>query len=236
MSAPWIVHQYPPSPYCERLRRVLVRLDLPFELRDYLPLSPEARQELRAFADRIGHNQMPVLQRGEEYLGDSFLITERLLTEYPDRAERLYPADPARRAVVYAFERAAESSWLRPEGQHLTAEYQAMKGEAHARRIVDNELRGRESVLAAFDRAVATQPFLTGEAYTMADIAVVSHMNSRVAIAEFAAQAAEAGVQVPFDLELWPRWELDGARYPHLRAWFDRCNAPEYTTSPASVS
>ncbi len=236
MSAPWIVHQYPPSPYCEKLRRVLVRLELPFELHDYMPLNEEARQEVRAFADRVQHNQMPVLERDGEFLGDSFLITQQLLREYPDRAERIYPADPTARAVVHAFELTGEAWWLRPEGQHLTAEYQEMKGADHAARIVRNDLATRDIVLETWDAALAEHTFLTGENYNMADISVVSHMNSRIAIAAFAASAAEAGMQIPFDTEQWPLWDVDGDRYPNLRRWFDTCNAAEYLESAAAVS
>jgi len=229
MAGSWIVHQYAPSPYCERLRRVLVQLELPFEVKDYLPVSDEARRELRAFADRVGHNQMPVLERDGSYYGDSFRITEMLLQEYPDRAGRIYPGDPVHRAIVHAFVLSSEAWWLRPEGTHGTADYKRAKGAEHVQRILATDYHRRDALLHDWDAALAVQPFLTGDAYNMADIAVASGLNTRINIAKFAKQARESGMKTPFDPELWPLWDVDGARYRNLRRWFDECNTPRYT-------
>ncbi len=231
MSTPWIVHQYSLSPNTERLRRVLVRLELPFEVQDYLPFSPEEREKIAALVKRSGHNQMPVLERDGTYYGDSLAVTEMLLAEYPDRAERLLPADPAQAAVVHAYLLAGDSGFLRPEAKFLTADYRKNKGEEHAQKIVQFAHQRRTWVFAAWERALENQPFLAGDDYTLADIGVVPFINARIAIPQFAKRMADQGSQSPFDLELWSEWDLDANTYPNLRAWVDRCNAPEFTES-----
>ena len=235
MPAPMIVHQYAPSPHCEKLRRVLVRLEIPFTVKDYLPLSDEERATIRELADRAQHNQMPVLERDGQLYGDSFLITQMLLQEYPERAERIYPADPVQRTIVYGFETSADGWWLRPEGQHLTPEYCEMKGPEHAARIVAKDRRRRDIVLHTWNEALERQAFLTGDSYNMADIAVISHLNANLTIAKFVQSATEAGMQIPFDRDLWPVWEIDAAEYPALRRWHDACNAPEFTDSAVAA-
>ena len=231
MSTPWIVHQYSLSPNAERLRRVLVRLDLPFELEDYLPFTAEERERIAALVQRGGHNQMPVLERDGQYYGDSLAVTEMLLAEYPDRAERLLPADPAHAAAVHAFMLAGDNGFLRPEAKFLSADYKKNKGEDHAQKIVQFGHQRRDWALAAWERALAVQPFLAGTEYSLADIGVIPYLNARIAIPRLAKQMAEQGIKTPFDPELWPEWDLDAAVYPNLRAWAERCNAAEYTES-----
>lgn len=236
MSGRAIVHQFPPSPYAEILRRVLVQLEIPFDVRDYLPVTAEQEAELHALQARAHHAQLPILERHGEFYGDSFLITKMLVEEQPALAARIYPPDPVTRAVVSAFQTSADGWWLRPEGQHFTEEYRAMKGEAEAARILAKDHQMRHIVLTTWDAMLAQRPFLAGEAYTMADIAVVSHLNANISIAKFVHSAVEEGIEVPFDVELWPRWELDPEAYPHLRRWFDRCNAREFTESPVPAT
>ena len=236
MSTPWIIHQYAPSPNCERLRRVLVRLDLPFETKDYMPISDEARAEVRAFAERAQHNQMPVLERDGKLLSDSIVITEQLLREYPDRAHRVVPADPALAAQAHGFLLASEAGWLRPEASHYTPEYRERKGEEYVTRILANDHQRREWHLRALDATLADHPFLVGDKYSLGDIAMASVMNARINVARFAQSLAESGTPSPFAPEQWPLWDLDGDTYPHLRAWFDTCNAPEFTESVVAAA
>lgn len=235
MSTPWIVHQYAPSPNCERLRRVLVRLELPFVVKDYMPFSPEQRAERDAFAQRAGHNQMPVLERDGRYMHDSILTTQALCAEFPDRAHRVFPAAPGVAAQAHAWLLASEASWLRPEREHWTAEYRKTKGEAFARQIVVNDHQRREFHLTAMEAALAEQPFLTGEEYSMGDIGMMSVLNARINLPRMLHSLREAGQEIPFDLVLWPLWDLDGDRYPHVRAWYERCNQPEFTESQVTA-
>lgn len=236
MSTPWIVHQYALSPNAERLRRVLVRLELPFEVEDYLPFDAEGRAKVAALVERAGHNQMPVLERDGAYFGDSLAITEMLLEEYPERAERLIPADPAQAAAVHAYMLAGDSGFLRPEGKFLTDDYRQRKGEAHVEKIINFAHQRGAWALSAWDRALAHQPFLAGEAYSLADIGVVPYITARIAIPQLIEQAVAAGMPTPFNPEQWPAWDLDAATYPHLRAWFDRCNTAEYTESRVAAA
>lgn len=231
MSKPWIIHQYAPSPNCERLRRVLVRLDLPFELQDYLPFSPEEREKISALVERSGHNQMPVLEVDGKYYGDSLAITRWLLENYPDRATRLMPADKVQAAAVHAYMLAGDGNYLRPEVSYLTADFRAHKGDDHAQKILAIAHQRRDWALGAWDAVLADRAFLVGEDYSLADIGVVSYVNSRIAIPQMAKALAEQGIKSPFSLEMWPEWDLDGATYPNLRTWLDRCNATEFTES-----
>lgn len=236
MSTPWIVHQYDLSPNAERLRRVLVRLDLPFEIRSYVPFSAEGQAEVKDLVARSGHNQIPVLERDGAYFGDSLAITAMLVEEYPDRAELLYPGGPGQVAAAHAFVLAGDSGFFRPAGKFLTAEFQERKGADHAAKILAFGEQRRDGVLHAWDAALATQPFLLGEAYSMADIGVAPYLNATIQLPKLIHAMAAQGTKLPFDPEQWPEWDVNGATYPHLRGWLDRCNAAEYTDSRVAAA
>ena len=168
MSKPWIVHQYGLSPNVERLKRALIRLELPFEDEDYMPFDAAGRAKVAAFVEQAGHNQMPVLERDDLYYGDSLKIIHMLMAEYPDRAVRLYPADPIKAAVVHAFVLAGDNGFLRPEGKFLTDAYKQQKGEAHAAKItaIGNE---RDRVYVSSSARVHTFSAATNRVYTIGD-------------------------------------------------------------------
>lgn len=221
-----IVHQYALSPYCEKLRRVLKALEIPFEVRDYMPISPEDRAAQAELVEKSGHNQMPVLERDGTYTADSFLITKALLEEFPDRAERIYPADVAQRALCYTIEFAAESVFT-PEGRYNTAEYKARKGEDHAEKIIEIAVERRDEILKTWDAMLAEQPYFLGDKETIADMSVVSHLNAKIKVPVVFRQLKEAG-HLPdgFDLSNFPLYELDpGLKSMH--AWCDRMKATE---------
>ena len=236
MSTPWIVHQYAPSPNAERLRRVLVRLELPFEVEDYLPFDAEGRARVAELVEKSGHNQIPVLERDGQFYGDSLAITEMLLQEYPDKVELLYPANPTQAAAVHAYVTAGDAGLFRPEGKFLTADFVQRKGEDHAAKILRFGHARREATLAAWDHALLHHPFLVGDAYTMADIGVVPYLNATIALPKLIHAMAEQGIQTPFVPEQWPLWDIDVSVYPQLSAWIDHCNAPEFTESGVAAA
>ncbi|HEV7734283.1 MAG TPA: glutathione S-transferase family protein [Candidatus Binatia bacterium] len=166
-----------PSPWSERLRWVLELKGVPYRRTPYVPLAGQDEHK-----GRTGIATAPVLIADEEIVGDSDRAVDWLEARHPSPA--LLPDDPRRRAQVRAWELYA-TEVLAPAGRLLMigrlkamnvqpiADYFATKyhwDEAEEGRV--GQLLG--TALPELAAAVATSPYLVGDAFTRADLTLAA--------------------------------------------------------------
>ncbi len=138
-------------PYCARVRIVLAEKGIEYET---VEIDLDDRPAWIYEKNPLG--KVPVLEDGEFVLPESAVVNEYLEERYPEPA--LWPDDPAERGLgrllVFRFEQ-------------LSKPYYALRrGDEGARERLDQALAGLDALLEA-------QPFLSGRAYGLADIAYV---------------------------------------------------------------
>jgi glutathione S-transferase len=138
-------------PYCARVRIALVEKRLEY---DVVEVDLDDRPAWIYEKNPLG--RVPVLEEGEFILPESAVINEYLEERWPEPA--LWPADPAERALgrllVHRFD-------------ELSRAYYAL------RREEDGAAERFDEQLAALARRLEAQPFLSGRAFGLADIAYV---------------------------------------------------------------
>jgi len=147
-----------------------------------------------AFLAKNSFGQVPVLEDGALTLSDSNAILVYLAERY-DEARRYWPLDPVRRARV--------QRWLSVAAGQLSA------GPAAARLVrvfnapIDHALAVRKAhdLFTVLEKELIAQPFLVGEAPTLADIALYT----------YTAHAPEGDVSLE--------------AYPAIRQWLSRIEA-----------
>ena len=164
-------------PYCARIRIVLAEKRVEYET---VVIDLDDRPAWIYQKNAAG--RVPVLEDDAFVLAESAVIAEYLNERYPDPP--LLPPDPGDRALarllVFRFD-------------DLSRPYYALRrGEGDARRHFDRELRKVDGVLAS-------QPFLTGSEFGLADVAYV-----------------------PWVLRARDRMDVDLDAFPSLHAWVDR--------------
>jgi glutathione S-transferase len=138
-------------PYCARTRIVLAEKGVEYET---VVIDLDDRPAWIYEKNPLG--RVPVLEEDTFVLAESAVIDEYLNERYPEPP--LLPADAGERAL-------ARMSIFRFD--ELSRPYYALRrGEDGARERLDAEL-------AKLDRLLASQPFLTGREYGLADIAYV---------------------------------------------------------------
>jgi glutathione S-transferase len=164
-------------PYCARVRILLAEKGVPYD-----PVEIDLDDRPAWIYTRNPTGRVPVLEEDEGLvLPESRVIMEYLEERFPEPP--LLPADPAERALVrLRFERFSDLS---------DPYYDALRGRAS-----DEELR---AALARLDAELEAQPFLSGYAYGLADIAYV-----------------------PWILRAETRLGIDLAGFPLLAAWRKR--------------
>jgi glutathione S-transferase len=138
-------------PYCARVRIVLAEKGL-----EYDPVVVDLDDRPAWIYEKNPLGRVPVLEEDTFVLAESAVIDEYLNERYPEPP--LLPDDPAERAlarmIVFRFDA-------------LSRPYYALRrGDGAARERLDSELGKLDSTLEA-------QPFLTGRAFGLADIAYV---------------------------------------------------------------
>ncbi len=185
------LHRFALSGHAHRAELFLSLLGLPFERVD-VDLANKAHKT-PAFLAMNPFGQVPVLQDGDVTLADSNAILVYLAMKYG--GEAWLPRDPAGAARVQRWlSVAAGLLAFGPAAARLVALFKApfnlseVSARAHA-------------LFAVIEAELAAAPFITGQAPTIADVALYS----------YTAHAPEGGIA------------LDA--YPRLRAWLKRIEA-----------
>lgn len=170
-------------PYCARVRVVLDEKGVEWEA-----VAIDLADRPAWLYEKNPAGKVPVLEEDGLVLPESSVIMEYLDERYPEPA--LLPADPAERAIARV--------WIELFEKHFADHYYAL-------RRGDEDARSRlESSLGGLDRALGAQPFLTGRAFGLADVAYL-----------------------PWILRLPAIVGVELAPYPALSAWVERlCGRP----------
>jgi stringent starvation protein A len=164
-------------PYCARVRIVLAEKGVEYET---VVVDLDDRPAWIYEKNPLG--RVPVLEEDTFVLAESAVIDEYLEERYPEPS--LLPVDPAARALarmrIFRFD-------------ELSRPYYAVRrGEEGARDRLDAQLAHLDALLSA-------QPFLTGPAFGLADVAYV-----------------------PWILRARDRMDVDVARFAALTDWLER--------------
>lgn len=191
------------SGHCHRVELMLSLLGLPFEAID-VAFGP-AGTRTPEFMARNAFGQVPVIEDGDLTLPDSNAILVYLCRRY-DASGRWYPDDPA---IAGRTQR-----WLSVAARQLAeGPASARVANLFGREIDRTRVHGiANDLFRIVDAELATSPFLTGDAPTVADIAHYS----------YTAHAPEG------DVSLDP--------YLNIRAWLARIEAlPGFVPMPRSA-
>lgn len=194
-AAPLILHEYPASGNCYKIRLTAALLGIALERRGYDILAGETRTP--AFLTQVNANgRIPVLQ-----VGDRFLPESNAACFYLAEGSRLVPDDAFARADMlhwmfweqYNHEPniATLRFWLAFVGQERLSEAQ--------RAQIEGKRQSGEAALALMNRHLAMNAWFLGGRISLADIALCAYT-----------QVAEEG----------GAFEL--AKYPNVVAWLAR--------------
>lgn len=145
------LYDAPRCPYCARTRIVLAEKELEFET-----VTVDLDDRPAWIYEKNPAGRVPVLEEDGLVLPESAVINEYLEERYPE--PRLLPADAAERALARV---------LIHRHDDFTSPYYAL------RRGQDGAGERFERALASLDGVLEAQPWLTGRAYGLADIAYV---------------------------------------------------------------
>jgi len=190
-TTPIRLHRFALSGHAHRVQLMLSLLGVPHEIVEVdLPRGEHKQPE---FLAKNPFGQVPVIEDGALTLADSNAILVYLASRY-DASGRWLPRTPEGAAQV--------QRWLSVAAGQLAA------GPGQARvEVLFNRARSPQChevakrLFGLMDAHLAAQPFLTGEAPTIADVAMYT----------YSAHAPEGGVSL--------------APYPNLRAWLGRIEA-----------
>jgi glutathione S-transferase len=145
------LYDAPRCPYCARVRIVLAEKDVPYET-----VVIDLADRPGWLYDKNPAGKVPVLEEHDWCLPESAVIDEYLDERFPDPP--LLPADPAARAAarLLVFR---HDDFSRPH-------YAFRRGEPGAAAELS-------AALARLDSVLLSQPFLTGSAFGLADVAYV---------------------------------------------------------------
>ncbi len=166
-----ILHEYAPSGNCYKIRLTAAHLAVALERRQYDILAGETRTP--EFLARVNANgRIPVLQ-----IGDRFLPESNAACWYLAEGSALIPQDRLGRADMlrwmfweqYNHEPniATTRFWLAFVGEAALSD--AQRAQLPAKRA------GGEAALALMDQQLARTPYLCGDAFTLADIALYAY-------------------------------------------------------------
>jgi glutathione S-transferase len=192
-----LLHEYPPSGNCYKIRLTAALLGRPLERRGYDILKGETRTP--AFLAEVNANgRIPVLQEGDRFLPES-----NAACWYLAEGSALIPAD--------RFDRADMLRWMFFEQYNHEPNVATLRfwlafiGEADLSEAQRGQIAGRraagEAALALMDDHLARRDWFVGTQASLADIALYAYTHV----------AGEGG----FDL----------AATPHVARWIDRVAA-----------
>ncbi|KYF64424.1 glutathione S-transferase [Sorangium cellulosum] len=188
-ASPIRLYRHPLSGHSHRVELFLSLLRLPFEridvdLRNGAQRTPE-------FLRKNPFGQVPVIEDGDVTLADSNAILVYLALRY-DPSGRWLPRDPVAAAHVERWLSVAAGRLFAGPGTARLANVFGLKVDREQAKGIAVQL------LTVLDQHLATQPFLAGDAPTIADVAIYT----------YTAHAPEGGVS------------LDP--HAHVRAWLAR--------------
>jgi glutathione S-transferase len=163
-------------PYCARARIALAEKDVEHEV-----IEIDLSDRPAWIYEKNETGRVPVIEEDAWILPESSVILEYLEERYPEPP--LLPADPA--------DRAAARLWIFRHDD-FTKPYYAL------RREEDGAAARFDEQLAKLDAALQRQPWLTGAAFGLADIAYV-----------------------PWVLRARDRLGLELEQFPHVREWLE---------------
>lgn len=192
-----VLHEYPASGNCYKIRLTAAHLGIPLERRAYDILKGETRTP--AFLASVNANgRIPVLQDGGRFLPESNAACFYLADGSP-----LIPADRWDRADMLRW-----MFWEQYQHEPTIATVRfwlAYLGEAamtsEQRALLPAKRASGEAALALMDEHLATRRYFVGERFSLADIALYAYTHV----------APEGG----FDL----------SAFPAVRRWLDRVAA-----------
>ncbi|TMJ18719.1 MAG: glutathione S-transferase family protein [Alphaproteobacteria bacterium] len=171
MSEPLILHEYPPSGNCYKIRLTAALLGLPIERRFYDIMKGETRTP--QFLTEVNPNgRIPVLQIGKRFLPES-----NAACFYLAEGSALVPADP--------FDRADMLRWMFWEQYNHEPNVATLRfwhgwvGEENwsdLQRAQEPAKRAAgEAALALMDAHLAGRPWFVGDSVTLADVALYAY-------------------------------------------------------------
>ena len=163
-------------PYCARVRIVLAEKEIEYET-----IEIDLSDRPAWIYEKNSTGRVPVVEEYGRLLPESAVIMEYLEERYPEPV--LWPADPA--------ERALGRLWLDRFDDRLGDAYYALRRGEGPERL--------DEKLADLDRALETQPYLTGRDYGLADIGYA-----------------------PWILRARDMLDVDLERFTDLSDWFER--------------
>lgn len=167
---PLTLHAMASSGNCYKVELLLAQLALPFSLIEINILRGESRTA--AFLARNPNGRVPVLELGDgRYLAESNAILV-YLADHP--ASPMLPADRFARAKIFEwlfFEQYSHEPFIATNRYWL---HLLKQPERHQAQIDANHPRG-VAALQVMETALAEQPFLTGDRYSIADIALYAY-------------------------------------------------------------
>lgn len=218
------LHDRPGFPNPSRIRIVLAAKGLESQV-EFVPVDLIAAEHKQpAFLARNPSGVLPVLE-----LDDGTFISEcTAITEYLDNLDGrplLTGTTPREKALIHMMQRRAEAFVLDPTGLYfhhatpgLGAALQAFKSPAWPGRTDMGQRdgdRAREG-LRYFDGLLANQPYVAGEAFSMADATLFAGLNF-----------AEAAGIVPEGLGSLRAWQQKVLTHPWVRDRSGRDFLPE---------
>lgn len=176
------IYDRPGFPNPTRIRIVLAEKGLDSKV-EFIPVDLMAAEHKQpAFLAKNPSGVLPVLE-----LDDGTLISEcTAITEYLDNLDgdpKLTGRTPKEKALIHMMQRRAEAYVLDPVGEffhHATpglgAALQAFKSPEWAGRTDMGQRQGEKAKdgLKYFDRILSKQPYLAGDAFSMADITLLA--------------------------------------------------------------
>jgi glutathione S-transferase len=206
MTGARILHEYPPSGNCYKIRLTAALLGIAIERRFYDIMKGETRTP-EFLAEVNANGRIPVLQIGERFLPES-----NAACFYLAEGSALVPAD--------AFERADMLRWMFWEQYSHEPNVATLRfwygwvGEANLseaqRAMLPAKRAAGEAALALMDEHLAARDYFVGEGLSLADIALYAYTHV----------AEEGGYQL--------------GDYPAVQAWLARVAAtPGYVAIDA---
>ena len=194
MSEALILHEYPPSGNCYKIRLTAALLGIPIERRFYDIMKGETRTP-EFLANVNGNGRIPVLQ-----IGDRFLPESNAACFYLAEGSALVPAD--------SFDRADMLRWMFWEQYNHEPNVATLRfwtgwvgldnlSEAQ-RAMLPGKRAAGEAALKLMDEHLGRQSYFVGKSLTLADIALYAYTHV----------AEEGGYRL--------------GDYPALAAWLDR--------------
>jgi glutathione S-transferase len=209
------VHDFPASPNAARVRIALAEKGLGTQV-EFVPVNlPGAEHKQETFLKLNPLGTIPVLE-----LDDGTAISEcTAITEYLDNLDGkpvLTGRTPREKGVIHMMQKRAESELIDPVGNYFHHATPGLGPVLQAYKSPDWAGRGewgtrqRDQAIAGmryFDSVLQQQPYVAGDAFSMADITVWAGLG----FADF------AGIAIPPELTALAAWRAKVAQHDSVK-------------------